>query len=170
MNKMLKGLLVAAMALSATHIQAHTSQTYLASRPSGMNLALESVTFNELTNEKNKDLYGADVQVSAFYSASRNSLDLGSYFGVNNSDTFTVNSVATSGQADGDLIIGQLVGPVGSFGVNLISLKPSQNCYASSSRSISTSPSNHEATSSARPATKTIPCRRARSGGHARSP
>ena len=127
MNKMLKGLLVAAMALSAAHVNAHTSKTYLASRPVMMDLAIESATFNELTNEKSKDRWGADFQVTSFYQASRNPLALASYFGVNHNDFFITNNVNNIGC--GDVNSTAFMNEVNEAGTARVSLKPTQATY-----------------------------------------
>ena len=95
MNTMLKGLLVAAMALSAAHVQATTNHTYLAPRPTGVNLAMESVSFAELTNAKDDGRFGGDLQATVFYSKSDNPGALGRYFGFNDKNTLTTNDGGT---------------------------------------------------------------------------
>jgi len=91
MNKILKGLLLAALAMGAAQVQAHTNKTFMMPRPAGVNLAMEYTTFNELVNRKDNDKFGANFQVTGFYQASTNGERAGKYFGINNKDTINLN-------------------------------------------------------------------------------
>ena len=91
MNTM-KRLLAAALVLGAAHVHAVTNQTYLAPRPVGVNLAMESVTFSEMINEKGHDRFGGTLQVTGFYSESDNAKALGRYFGANNKSTIDIGN------------------------------------------------------------------------------
>lgn len=91
MNTM-KRLLAAALVLGAAHVHAVTNQTYLAPRPVGVNLAMESVTFSEMINEKGNDRFGGTLQVTGFYSESDNAKALGRYFGLNDKSKFRVDN------------------------------------------------------------------------------
>jgi len=91
MNKVIKGLLVTALALSVAQVNADTTNhTYLAPRPHGVNLAMEYTTFYELINRKDTDKFGANFQITGFYQASSDEARLGKYFGINNKNNITL--------------------------------------------------------------------------------
>ena len=79
MNRNLKGLLVAVLALSAGQVQAAaaakpvkkdaTNRTFLSMRAHGVNLPMESTGFNELAGRKAGDKFGANFAVTGFYSS-----------------------------------------------------------------------------------------------------
>lgn len=94
MNKLLKSLTIAALAISA-NVYAHTEHTYLQVRPQGVNLPLEYTTFNERMTAKLEDRFGGNFMVTGFYGESAEGHDLGSYFGINNKDQFVLSNVAT---------------------------------------------------------------------------
>lgn len=105
MNKALKGLLVAMLAVSAT-VQAHTNKTFLLPRSHGVNLPMELSTFCELVHRKAADKFGANFQAVGFYNATADENDTGKYFGIKNKDTFTLTrnaAGAAASTADQDL-------------------------------------------------------------------
>lgn len=105
MNKALKGLLVAMLAVSAT-VQAHTNKTFLLPRSHGVNLPMELSTFCELVHRKAADKFGANFQAVGFYSHTANEDDTGKYFGIKNKDKFALTKAAVAGAAstaDADL-------------------------------------------------------------------
>ncbi len=80
MNKSLKGLLVALLAVSAASANNSTNKTFLMPRSHGVNLPMEATTFGELTHRRAKDAFGGNLQVSGFYSASTNGEEQAKYF------------------------------------------------------------------------------------------
>lgn len=100
MNKVIKGLIVAAFAVSTA--SAATNKTFLMPRSQGVNLAMEYATYNELINHKNGDFFGAHFQVVPFYMESNDKVGLGKYFGINNKNLITLDDAAavTAGTAD----------------------------------------------------------------------
>lgn len=94
MNKVIKGLIVAAFAVSS--VSAAKNKTFLMPRSQGTNLAMEYTTYNELINYKNGDFFGAHFQVVPFYMESGNEDDLGKYFGINNKNLMTLSSAANA--------------------------------------------------------------------------
>jgi hypothetical protein len=88
MNKILKGLLVAALAISA-NVQAHTNKTFLMPRSHGVNLPMELATFNEVANRTSEDQFA------------------GEYFGIKGKSSFNLqyNGGATPADLDAGYII-----------------------------------------------------------------
>ena len=140
MNKLVKNFLAAALTLSAAHLYAHTNKTYLASRPAGINCALESVTFNEIIKNgcNDKEAWGGSLEATLFYSKSNNPTGLGSYFGINHTNQFTTQSYNTyngstyvpgtsANAADFDAT--QLLNTNTIASLNTIQLSPSQQVY-----------------------------------------
>lgn len=80
MNKMLKGLLVALLAVSAAQVKAHTNKTFLMPRPHGVNLPMEYTTFDELVSRRDECKFGGNLQITGFYQDSTNGDDLAKYF------------------------------------------------------------------------------------------
>ena len=107
MNKILKGLLVAVLAVSAAQVKAdstsgnYTNKTFLMPRPVGVNLPMEQASFREHVHHSSKkdDGFGADFQVTGFYNASANAADTAKYFLVNNKSTVALNNVAVAAAA-----------------------------------------------------------------------
>lgn len=94
MNKALKGLLVAMLAVSAT-VQAHTNKTFLLPRSHGVNLPMEISTFCELVHRKDADKFGANFQAVGFYSGTTNEKETGEYFGIlKDKETFSLKYAA----------------------------------------------------------------------------
>jgi hypothetical protein len=110
MNKLIKGLTVAALAVSA-NAYAHTEHTYLQTRPQGVNLPMEYTTFNERMTTKLEDRFGGNFMVTGFYGQSTESDDLGQYFGIANKSKFTLayGQADTGNTALGDYDLGYLI-------------------------------------------------------------
>jgi hypothetical protein len=82
-NRNLKAALLAVLALSAAHVDAHTNKTFLMPRAHGVNLAMEYTTFNELVNRKTEnESFGGSLAATGFYQESTNEKELGRYFGI----------------------------------------------------------------------------------------
>jgi extradiol dioxygenase family protein len=125
MNKVIKGLLVAAFAVSTA--TATTNKTFLMPRSQGVNLAMEYATYNELINHKNGDFFGAHFQVVPFYMESNDKTGLGKYFGVNNE-----NLIALSNAADADVNYRYMIHdavPGGAPGVGTVKYEPELQAY-----------------------------------------
>ena len=89
MNNMLKGLLVTALAISASHVSAATNQGFLSvPRAQKASLLLDSAIAHDLEKTNHKDRLGGNLMVRGYYSQSTNKKALGQYFGINNSDSF----------------------------------------------------------------------------------
>lgn len=105
MNKAIKGLLVAMLAVSAT-VQASTNKTFLLPRSHGVNLPMELSTFNQLIHRKAADKFGANFQAVGFFNRTADEDETGKYFGIKNKSTFTLQKGAVGGAAsitDADL-------------------------------------------------------------------
>jgi hypothetical protein len=97
MNKMIKGLLVSVLAVSAAQVYAtHTNNTFLMPRPTGVDLPMEYCTFESLIGRKAEDKFGGNFQVTGFYKDSNNGSDLAKYFLINNKSTINLNQVAAA--------------------------------------------------------------------------
>ena len=92
MKKMLKGLLVAVLAVSSQ--SATTNKTFLMPRSQGVNLAMEYATYNELVQHNNGDFFGANFQVVPFYMESSDKSNIGKYFGINNKNVIKLGTAA----------------------------------------------------------------------------
>jgi len=92
MNKTIKGLLIAALALSAQNVSgASTNKTFLQPRNQGLvNLPLEMTTFHERTSAKIANRWGFNFEATGFFGQSTNKSQLGKYFGINNTNTITL--------------------------------------------------------------------------------
>ncbi len=101
MNKAIKGLLVAMLAVSAT-VQASTNKTFLLPRSHGVNLPLELSTFNQLIHRKAADKFGANFQATGFFNRTASEDETGEYFGIQDNSTFLLNNGKT-GAAVADL-------------------------------------------------------------------
>jgi len=100
MNNMLKRLMVAALALSATHLSAYTNKNYLSvARPQHASLLRDSHLTRDLESVKGKDRFGGNFLVSGYYSESRNSAALGKYFGFSDQDKFDANAQVAANDA-----------------------------------------------------------------------
>ncbi len=134
MNTLMKSLLVTAMALSAAHVSAHTNKTYLAPRPVGQNLAMETVAFNEMVGNKDEGRFGGNLQVTGFYSQSTDKHDNGQYFGIKNKNSFTAqtetdaNKTAFPADLDASLLVHDSAA-ANFTDLNTITLNPSQTMF-----------------------------------------
>jgi len=90
MNRILKGLLVTALAVSATQVSAYTNKTFLMPRPVGVDLPMEMTTFHELVEHKGHDRFGGTFAVTGFGKGT-SSDGMGRYFLFNNKDTVTLS-------------------------------------------------------------------------------
>lgn len=105
MNKVIKGLLVAMLAVSAT-VQASTNKTFLLPRSHGVNLPMELSSFNQLIHRKAADKFGANFQAVGFFSRTADEKETGKYFGIKNKHTFNLQKAdvgAAISTADADL-------------------------------------------------------------------
>jgi hypothetical protein len=135
MNKMLKSLLVAALTLSAAHLQADTSgstnRTYLSPRAAGLNMPMAWSTFGELVNHKGDDRFGASVAVTGFWQQSVDGGEQGKYFLANNKSTINVtrvavgNPVAATSDLDAGYIYHNAAGVADGAAINM-ALNPRQ--------------------------------------------
>jgi hypothetical protein len=106
MNKTLKGLLVAVLAISAVQAKDTTDKTFMMPRPVGVDLPRQAVTFAELTQMEKEDRFGGNFQIVPFFQQSTHNADVAKYFLFNHEDKVTL---ATSGIADKDLNINYLL-------------------------------------------------------------
>jgi len=110
MNNMLKRLVVAALAISASHLSAHTNQGFLSvPRAQHASLLADSHVTRDLAGTKGQDRFGGNFLVSGFYSESMNKKALGKYFGVNDKDSFKASWVQSAVTTEGDVNAGFLV-------------------------------------------------------------
>lgn len=135
MNKVLKSLLVTALAVSAAQVDAHTNKTFLMPRSQGVQLPMEYTTFHELVSRKDEDKFGGNFQVTGIYSASSDNDDIGKYFLTGNKDKISLirstasdESNATTGDLDLNYIIHKKDG-VATDPEATVSLRPEQNFY-----------------------------------------
>jgi len=136
MNKMLKSLLVAALALSAAHVKAdgsHTNKTYLNARAQGVNAPMAWSTFGELVKHKGDDRFGASVAVTGFWQRSVDGKEQGSYFLANNKSTINMQrDAAGAGVSTNEVDLGYIVhrrsGGADTEAIN-VSLDPRQEVY-----------------------------------------
>lgn len=101
----IKSLFAAAMTLSAAHVSAYTNKTYMAPRPVGQNLALESATVNGLTRHHHHDAIGGTLEVTGFYTSSQDKQGIGSYFAPFNSSSFAIANYGNNQALDSYTII-----------------------------------------------------------------
>jgi len=87
MNKIFKGLLAAAIALSSNAIASdHSNKTFLMPRPGGsVDLPMEHTAWDNFINRENKkgkkSGFGGNLNITGFYNSSECGKDLGKYFG-----------------------------------------------------------------------------------------
>lgn len=106
MNKTIKYLVLAAMAVSA-NISAHTNQTYMNLRSSNVNLPMENTTFYERTQMKLEGRFGGNLQVAGFYGQSNG--NFGSYFGMNGKSSYVLGTVNERTAKTADTLLGYLI-------------------------------------------------------------
>ena len=135
MNRIVKGLLVTVLAVSAAQVQAHTNKTFMQLRPTGVDLPMEYTTFNELINRKAEDKFGGNFQVTGFYKDSNSGDDLAEYFLVNNKHTIAVTesaAIATTISSMTDVTLEYLIHDLAATNVNKtasLSLDPQTQSY-----------------------------------------
>lgn len=98
----MKKILVSLAAISfigGTASPAASNKTFLATRPMGVNLAMEGTTWHTQINlpDDNKDKFGGSLQVVGFYQENTNEEDLGKYFGFNSERTLFVGRNGDAG-------------------------------------------------------------------------
>ncbi|MBM3887434.1 hypothetical protein FJ364_05895, partial [Candidatus Dependentiae bacterium] len=91
MNNMLKSLLVTALAVSASHVSAHTNRTFMAPRAQKASIVLDSAVAHDLQKTRHADRFGGNFLVRGFYSESNDAKAMGKYFGVAEQDVFNAN-------------------------------------------------------------------------------
>lgn len=135
MNKMLKGLLVTVLAVSAAQADSdHTNKTFLMPRPVGVNVPMEYTTFAELVGRKAEDKFGGNFQVTPFYQES-NGDELGEYFLFNHKDTVhfgteaAINAKSTAKDLDLGYLIHSYDNKKVAEKVASLSLDPQQQAY-----------------------------------------
>jgi len=102
-NIMRKALLLSLFTMaSASAIDIYTGKTYLATRPQGINVAMEYTTWHEHAYKKHDSFIRSHIQLVPFYQHSEQENDLGKYFSINCKNSFIVGKAAdvTAGKAD----------------------------------------------------------------------
>ncbi len=127
MNKILKGAL--ALALIAGTTGAATNKTFLMPRSHGVNLAMEYTTWNELLQTKDEDRFGANFQITGFYSQSTNQSDIGKYFGVKDKNILDLRTTAANADVIGTYIIHDVAQAGAANAIAKIKLEPEQKAY-----------------------------------------
>ncbi len=96
MNKVIKGLLVAALLVSA-NAGAYTNKTFLMPRNNALvNLPLEQTTWAERIHAPLEDRFGGNFQVVGFYGQNTNKSDTGKYFGITEKNDFKLIATAAA--------------------------------------------------------------------------
>lgn len=91
MQKTIKALAIGLLALSAQHLTAYTSKTYLADRPKGVDSLLERVTLQSMNASKAEDSFGATFQATLFYNESLKADEIARYFLTGNKNYATLS-------------------------------------------------------------------------------
>jgi hypothetical protein len=92
MNKVTKGLLIAALTFSANNVGAYTNKTFLQPRNQALvNLPLLKTTWCERIGAPLEDRFGGHFQVVGFYGQNTNKSDTGKYFGTLDKNSFSLN-------------------------------------------------------------------------------
>jgi hypothetical protein len=116
MNKMFQRLLLSVLALSAAQVRAHTNQTFLLPRSTGVDVAMQSTSFHSLTGHKGHNRFGGSIAATGFYQGSNNGSDLAKYFLVGNKSSVVL------GQFNAALVAlptGQLAAPAANVDLPL---------------------------------------------------
>jgi len=88
-------LLLVALASTAT-LYPHTDKTYLSIRPDGFNSTIEYTGYHQNFYQAWNRPFGSMLQITPFYSASKDEHKLGEYFGIHdNRDSFSIGKVVT---------------------------------------------------------------------------
>ncbi len=125
--------MLAALAVSANNISAHTEHTYMNLRSTNVNLPMELTTFYERTQLKLEHRFGGNLQISGFYGESNG--NFGSYFGINGDSTYRLKGdpIANTKSTEKDdfdlgyILHGSLGGDEGAIAT--VSLDPSSKSY-----------------------------------------
>lgn len=88
MQKTIKTLAIALLALSSQYIHSYTGKTYLADRPKGVDSLLEKVGLQNMNSSKAEDAFGATFQATLFYNESLQSDKIAQYFLTNDKSSF----------------------------------------------------------------------------------
>ena len=134
MNKSIKYLVLAALAVSTNNISAHTQQTYMNLRATNVNLPMELTTFYERTQMKLDHRFGGNLQTAVFYGET--SGNFGSYFGINGKSTYTLTQpgpvAATKSTVNNDFDLSYILHDAGNADQGAaasVSLNPSSKSY-----------------------------------------
>jgi hypothetical protein len=142
MKKLLQVLAVAVLVTGTSFAHDHTNKTFLMPRPQGVNLPMETTTYEEeLIPRKLDDKFGATFQLVPFFQQSNDHDDTAEYFLIHHKDKITLKTDPTHfdnhySTVNDDLDINYLYhhatkGGVGvgySYQVN-VSLDPEQTVY-----------------------------------------
>lgn len=130
MNNMSKKILLAALAVGSSHLYGATGKTYLTSRSTGVNLAMEKTAgWHHLIECDDKKRFGFNLQAVGFYNDYSD--NQGRYFLVNNKDTVHVTET-TGAVAPVDINLNTIIHDnattkTGDLGT--LNLKPEQKTY-----------------------------------------
>ncbi|MFA6263551.1 MAG: hypothetical protein WCW33_03960 [Candidatus Babeliales bacterium] len=142
MKKILQVLAVAALVTGTSFADDHTNKTFLMPRPQGVNLPMETTTYEEeLIPRKLDDKFGATFQLVPFFQQSNDHDDTAEYFLIHHKDKITLqtDTVAFAGgdtsSVTNDIDINYLYHQYNhnhadgyQYGVN-VSLDPEQTVY-----------------------------------------
>ncbi|MFA6527613.1 MAG: hypothetical protein WCT20_04270, partial [Candidatus Babeliales bacterium] len=110
MNKIIKSLVLAALATGAVCAHSHTSHTTIALRSHAYNLPMNYTTFNELISRNADDKFGGNFLVTGFYQESNSGKELGRYFGMNHHHNLLLGHIADGAAlTDADLDLAYLI-------------------------------------------------------------
>jgi len=131
MNRILKGLLITALLINTIHVNAYTGKTFLTPRSVGVDLPMESTTFNELAHYKGHERAGGTLAVTGFGKNTDSNTEMAKYFLALNKTSLTLsegtNTIKTASDLDLRYIIHDAVtqANIGSLPAT-ISLSPEQ--------------------------------------------
>ena len=136
MNKVIKGLLITALTLSAQNVAAHTNKTFLQPRNQALvNLPLIDTTWSERKCAKLEDRFGGNFQITGFYGQSTDNNNTGKYFGVNNLNEFAIGTEGAKATAsafatvDGNYLIHDYNQTAAKTNVSTVKLSPRVTHY-----------------------------------------
>ena len=103
MNKLIKVTLTTLFVANVIYAT-QTNKTFLAGRPTSVNLAMEGTTWHTQINKPqgNVDKFGAAIQAVGFYQENVNKNDLGKYFGFDNKRRLYIGNPETGAGTDID--------------------------------------------------------------------
>lgn len=139
-QRIVKNLLIAALALSAAHLAAQnadqaTNKTFLMPRPVGVNAAMQTANMYTLLKQKNADKFGGTLAITGFYQQAEKGNAQGEYFLAYNQATIDVSrsapiigaSYLTASAVDAGLLIHTAGIPFADNpGASSVSLAPNQ--------------------------------------------